>query len=418
MPTSSEPIKVRRGLPAVRWFLAIGLGSAASIAAVSFAGLIAVLAPAELTKDALVIALAVLTMAAVGTLLAIRVPANAVGWLLLVAAFLLGIEFLALDYGEASRRFAARSWPGTDVAMWLYGNLLGLPVLIIAIGIPLVFPDGRLPSPRWRWVAAFVVLFGSEFVLSWFRPGLIPDTTVQNPFGIAGIEPWLDVFNLPPFQVVGPVIFVGGIASVVIRFRRGGVVERAQLKWLIAAGALAAISWPVIGLGSALGATVVTTLGWYAGLLSFVALPLAIGIAVLRYRLYEIDRIISRAIAWAMLTGVLAAAFAVGVFAFQAALAGFTQGETLAVAASTLLAVALFQPVRHRVQRVVDRRFDRARYDAERTVEAFVERIRNEVAVDAVLADLQTTVSDSIKPSSSALWLRPGRQEIPGRAGR
>lgn len=418
MRTSTEPMMDRRRLPAVRWFLAIGLGTAASIAAVSFAGLIAVLAPAELTKDAMIIALAVLTMAAVGTLLAIRVPANAVGWLLLVAAVLLGVEFLALDYGAASRAVAAGSWPGTDVAMWLYGNLLALPVLIMAVGIPLIFPDGRLPTPRWRWLAAFVVLMGAQQVLGWFRPGLIPDTTVQNPFGIAGIEPLLDVLSLPLFQLAGPAAFVGGVASVVVRFRRGGEVERAQLKWLVAATALAVIAWPVIGLGTALGWPVLTTLAWSAGLLSFIAIPVAIGIGVLRYRLYEIDRIISRSIAWAMLTGVLVAVFAVGVLAFQAALARFTQGETLAVAASTLIAVSLFQPVRRRVQRVVDRRFDRARYDAERTVEAFAERIRNQVAVDTVLADLQATVTDSIKPSSSGLWLRPGPHEFGGHAGR
>jgi hypothetical protein len=416
--TSTAPMKDRRRLPAVRWFLAIGLGTAASIAAVSFAGLIAVLAPAELTKDALLIALAVLAMAVVGTLLAIRVPANAVGWLLLVAAFLLGIEFVALDYGEASRLFAGRSWPGTDVAMWLYGNLLGLPVMIIAIGIPLLFPDGRLPSPRWRWLAAFVVLMGAQLVLGWFRPGLIPDTTVVNPFGVAGLVPVLDFLSLPPFQLAGPAAFVGGVASVVVRFRRGGVVERAQLKWLVAATALAVVAWPVTGLGTAMGADWLTRLAWITGLLSLIALPVAIGIAVLRYRLYEIDRIISRSIAWAVLTGVLVTVFAVGVLAFQAALSGLTQGQTLAVAASTLIAVMLFQPVRGRVQRVVDRRFDRARYDAERTVEAFAERIREEVAVDTVLADLKATVTDSIKPSSSGFWLRPGRRDFGGRVSR
>jgi hypothetical protein len=418
MPTSTAPMKDHRRLRPVLRVVAIGIGVTASIAAVSFAGLAAALAPSGGTLDALLIALAVLAIAAVGTLLAIRVPANAVGWLLLVAAFLLGIEFLALDYGEGSRVFAAGSWPGTDVAMWLYGNVLGLPVLIMAIGIPLIFPDGRLPSPRWRWLAAFVVFIGAQVVLAWFRPGLIPDTTVENPFGVPAIGPLLDALSLPAFQFAGPAVFVGGVASVVVRFRRGDVVERAQLKWLVAATAIAVVAWPVTGLGTALGAPLVTRLAWIAGLLSLIALPVAIGIAVLRYRLYEIDRIISRAIAWAMLTGVLVTAFAVGVLAFQAALAGFTQGETLAVAASTLIAVVLFQPVRGRIQRVVDRRFDRARYDAERTVDAFAERIRDEVAVDAVLADLLATVTDSIKPSSSVLWLRPGRHEFGGPAGR
>jgi hypothetical protein len=136
-------------------------------------------------------------------------------------------------------------------------------------------------------------------------------------------------------------------------------------------------------------------------------LPIAIGIAVLRYRLYEIDRIISRSIAWAVVTGVLVAVFAGGVVALQAALAGFTQGETLAVAVSTLVAATLFQPLRRRVQRAVDRRFDRASYDGQRTVEAFAERLRDEVALDAVVADLHQTVATSIKPTSFGLWLRP-----------
>jgi hypothetical protein len=393
-------------IPAVRTVLAIALGATAALAALTFAGLNVAFGPSGAPLDALLIALAVLAMAAVGAVLAIRVPANAVGWLLLVAGFFLGLEFLALDYGEASRSFAAGSWPGTDVAIWFYGNVLVVPVLIMVIGIPLVFPDGRLLSPRWRWVVALVVLMGAIEIVKWFRVGLIADTNVENPFGVVGIEPLIDVFALPPLQLAGPLVFVAAVASVAIRFRRGGALQRAQLKWLLAVTAVEVIAWPVIGLAGALGAPAVVTLGWYTGLAAFVALPVAIGIAILRYRLYDIDRIISRTLAWAVVTGMLLSVFAIGLLALQAALAGLTQGGTLAVALSTLLAATLFQPLRLQVQRALDRRFDRARYDAERTVGAFAERLRDEVALDAVVADLRATVVDSIRPSMSGLWLR------------
>jgi hypothetical protein len=236
---------------------------------------------------------------------------------------------------------------------------------------------------------------------------------MENPFGIAGIEPFLDALDQLP-DAAGVLFFLGGIASVVIRYRRGSSVERQQLKWLIAATAFAVSAWCLVIVGGVIGAPVVTTIGWLGGLLAFALLPVAIGIAVLRYRLYEIDRIVSRTIAWAVVTGALVSVFAAGVVALQAMLARVTQGETVAVAVSTLVAAALFQPLRRRVQRAVDRRFDRATYDAQRTVEAFAERLRDEVALDAVVADLHETVGASIRPSSFGLWLRPARARTGG----
>jgi hypothetical protein len=384
-----------------RTVLAIALG------ATVVAGLVvidtAMLAVGQFEAGFLLITLAVMAMGAVGAFLAVRVPANKVGWLLLVSAVVLGMEFLGAGYVGGSVTYAGGSWPGTAVAAWLYSNLLGVPVLTMAIGIPLIFPDGHLPSPRWRWLVVLLVVSIVQALAQAFRPGLIPDTNVENPFGIAALVPLLDAINAPVFGFLAVPLFVGPIASVVIRFRRGTPAERAQLKWLIAATTAAVVAWTVVAVGEATGSTILRTAGWYGGLLAFVGLPLAIGIAVLRYRLYEIDRIISRTIGWAVVTGLLVA----GVVALQAALIGITQGETLAVAASTLVAAALFQPLRRRVQRVVDRRFDRARYDAQRTVEAFAVRLRDEVALDAVVADLQRTVADSIRPVTFALWLRP-----------
>jgi hypothetical protein len=389
--------------------LAIALAAAAIVASLTpvVLGVIA----DEFVVDLLLVTLAVLAMAVVGAVLAVRVPANKVGWLLILAALAFGVEFLALAYWQLSVKVAGGSWPGTILAAWLYGNLLIVPVAVMVVTIPLIFPDGRLPSPRWRWLVGLVVLSFVQTLAEAFRPGLISDTDVENPFGIAALVPLLDALKSPAFGILAVPVFIGPIASVVIRFRRGTAADRAQLKWLIAATTAAVIAWLVVTVGQATGSAVLRTAGWYSALLSFSGFPIAIGIAVLRYRLYEIDRIISRTIAWAAVTTVLVAVFAGVVVALQAVLIGFTQGETLAVAASTLVAAALFQPLRRRVQRIVDRRFDRATYDAQRTVEAFAVRLRDEMALDAVVTDLEKTVADSIRPVKFALWLRPAPRD-------
>ena len=381
------------------------LAATAAVATVVVTSTAVLVALGQVPADFPLVALAVLAMATVGCVLAIRVPANLVGWLLAVSALALGVEILGLAYAQASQAFASGSWPGTAVAAWLYSNLLSVPVLIMTIGIPLIYPDGRLLSRRWRWLVALLLLSGAQSLLeAGFATRMIPDMTVENPFYIEGLGPLLDFIKLP--AITGLVVFLLAVASVVIRYRRGKVVERQQLKWLIAATAFGAIAWTAVVVGGVTGSAAVTSVGWYGGLLAFTGFPIAIGIAVLRYRLYQIDRIISRTIAWAVVTGLLVSIFVGGVVALQAALTTYTQGETFAVAVSTLVAAALFQPLRRRVQRVVDRRFDRASYDAQQTVEAFAERLRDEVALDAVVADLHWTVATSIKPTSFGLWLR------------
>jgi hypothetical protein len=224
------------------------------------------------------------------------------------------------------------------------------------------------------------------------------------------MEPVLDVLG-PATRLATVLAVPCALASVVIRFRRGDAVERTQLKWLLTATAMAGIALLVSALTTAVGAIALAIPAYSIGLFAFSALPVAIGIAVLRYRLYEIDRIISRTIGWAIVTGLLVSVFAAGVVALQMAFADLTQGNTIAVAVSTLAAAALFQPLRRRVQHAVDRRFDRARYDTHRTVNAFAERLRDEVALDAVEADLRGTITGSVKPSSYALWLRAASQQ-------
>ena len=208
-----------------------------------------------------------------------------------------------------------------------------------------------------------------------------------------------------------PVAFIGAFAAVATRYRRGSRVERQQIKWLLATALVGAIAFPaafvseIAGFPDAVGNVAIVV-----GFLGLVALPVAIAFAILRYRLYDIDRIISRTIGWAIVTALLVTVFAGAVVLLQATLAPFTQENTLAVAASTLVAFALFQPLRRRVQRAVDRRFDRARYDGERMVEAFAERLRDHVDLPTLRASLLTTTDSAVRPREAGLWLRTRRE--------
>jgi hypothetical protein len=353
--------------------------------------------------DLMLADVAVLAMATVGTLLAIRIAGNAIGWLLLVAALCLGIENFGVSYMNLSLKVAAGTFPGTAAAGWL-SVLFGLGLAAI-LTIPLVYPDGRLLSRRWRWVVAgLVYASATSFAHNAFRPGPMPYTDLENPFGIADIERFL-----PPADVIGvfaAVIFTGAIASVVIRYRRAGVLERLQLKWLIAVVALLVTAQALVGVFGSLGLTELQTIGFYMGLMSFALLPVAIGIAVLRYRLYEIDRIISRTLSWTVVTSVLVTVFVGVVVALQGLLAGFTQGQTLAVAGSTIVVFALFQPLRRRIQQAIDRRFDRSRYDADRVVAGLGVRLSHVVDLDALLGEIGSVAGETVRPTSSAVWLR------------
>jgi hypothetical protein len=340
----------------------------------------------------------------VGALLMVRARGNRVGPVLLGASALHAVVFVA-----GAVAFIAASLPG--VPTWLVTvpvliNHAGfvVPIIIVLIGIPLIFPDGHLLSPRWRWlvvltIAALIATTPANLV----APGRIGTFGIENPIGMDPVPPvvaaleattnWMSIF-----------LFGGAVLAVVVRYRRGGPVERQQLKWLIAVAAVAAVAFPLAFL---VQEGMVSDLLLLVGLLALMALPIAIGVAILRYRLYEIDRIVSRTLGWALISGVLVTVFVGLVIGLQTVLEDvLNQGDTLAVAASTLVAFALFQPVRRRVQRAVDRRFDRARYDAERTAAAFAERLRDEVDLDSVEAGLTDLASRSLRPVSVGLWLR------------
>ena len=235
-------------------------------------------------------------------------------------------------------------------------------------------------------------------------PGPLSSTPwITNPLGISGATDLLALLTLLS-NLASPVFFGGAVVSVFARYRRAGVVERQQLKWFgLVAGATVvtfAVSIPNNG--------PVSDAAWEVGLALLPLLPVAIGLAILRYRLWDIDRIVSRTLGWAIITGILVGLFAAAIVAMDAVLSGVTQGQTLAVAVSTLVAASLFQPLRGRVQRGVDRRFDRARYDGQRLVDEFSASLRDEVDLAAIGARMLATTTAAVRPQHGAVWLRGG----------
>ena len=322
----------------------------------------------------------------IGALLVSRVPANPIGALMLATGT---VAVAAAAVGTYANLGALQDpqWPGAALARTVGDAMFIYPILIALVGIPLVFPDGRLPSRRFRWVV--VVL-------------------------IAGMTAWtVGVLFGQTFDIVVlvsmPVAFGGAMTAVSVRFRRGDPVQRQQVKWLgadVIVGATAVLA----GLfASPVNPDLANAL-IIIGILALFALPFVIGIAILRYRLYEIDRIISRTLSYAVVTGLLAVVFAGIVLFLQTVLTSFTQANTVAVAASTLAVFALFQPILRRVRRAVDRRFDRASYDGQRLADAFAGRLRHEVDITTVTADLDATVRAAVRPATLGLWVRGGER--------
>lgn len=318
----------------------------------------------------------------IGALLVRRVPANPIGVVMIATGTLAVASTVLGTYADIGMT-QVPPWPAAERVRLIADAMFVYPILVALVGIPLIFPDGRLPSRQFRIV-----------VVSWIAG--MAAWTLNSVFGTD-----LDVVVL--FSI--PIAFAGAIIAVSLRFRRGDPIQRAQVKWLAAVvvvGASAALSGLFLNdtrpdLANAL---------LVIGVLALFTMPLSIGIAILRYRLYEIDRIISRTLGYLVITTVLIGCYALLVVGIGEPLAGATGGDTVSVALSTLVVAALFQPVRRRVQSVVDRRFDRTRYDGQRLADAFADRLRYDVDIATVTADLDTTVRAAVHPTSTALWVR------------
>ena len=337
---------------------------------------------------------AVAAFAFMGALLIRRAPANLIGTLLLATATA-QVAGLALQGYWTGGTAAGPPWPGAEIVAALTDVWYTAPFVIALVGIPLIFPDGRLPSRRFRWVV-WVTVAG---------------TLLQALAGLVSLIPGLtDTDGLVTTLVIVSVLatifgIVGAGIAIWVRFRRGDPVERQQVKWLLADAGVAVVAFPpAMMLGST--DSLLDVAFWLIGYLAFLGLPIAIGIAVLRYRLYEIDRLVSRTIGYLIVTATLAFVFVGGILLFAAVLTPLTGGNTLGVAASTLIAATLFGPLRRRVQRVVDRRFNRSRYDAERAVAAFVVQLRGDVDLETVSADVLGVVDRTLAPATLGLWIR------------
>jgi hypothetical protein len=298
----------------------------------------------------------------------------------------------------------AGALPGTVAVAWL-SSVGIIPILCVtAIFVPLLFPDGHLPSPAWRWVARLAgVAVGLTTFINAIGPGTMSNgVAIQNPTAIPGLDSLPQVFGIAAVGALAA-SFVLAVVSVVWRYRRGTPIERQQTRWFASSAVLTLVT---VGFGFS-GIGPLAEGGWLLVLAGLALMPIAIGVAILRYRLYDLDRLVSRTISYGVLTGVLLAAYAGSILVLEGPLSAVVRGNTLAVALSTLVVAALFQPIRGWLQRVVDRRFDRARYDAERTTAEFAERLQNEIDLATLSDELDSIVRKAVAPSMVSLWLRP-----------
>jgi hypothetical protein len=341
----------------------------------------------------------------VGAVIVAHRPGNALGWIFSAIGLLSSAGVLAMEYAEYAYLTRPGSLPGAALAAWF--SWWWLPILgLIFVFTPLLFPTGRLPSPHWRPVAVTGALAVTAVaVLGAVQPTLKlqnEEVDLPNPVGLAGAPDPEDGALGAVLLGVLAACMVASVVSVVLRFRRSSGVERQQLKWFTYSAALMLVANVVTFTLLPEGVASDVLFG-----LSIAFVPIAAGVAILRHRLYDIDRLINRTLVYATLTAVLGTVYAGAVLVLG--LFGGVGGElpSWAVAGATLAVAALFQPARRRIQQVVDRRFNRRRYDAARTVEAFSTRLRDQIELDTLSAELLAGVEQTLEPTTVSLWLRP-----------
>jgi hypothetical protein len=351
----------------------------------------------------------------VGALVVAHRPNNAIGWLFSASALLAVTGQLAGQYAIYGYATRPGSLPGATLALW-YGSWPWVLILALTlIFTPLLFPTGRLLSPRWRpvaWLAgvATAVLTTLNSLRTNLSLGTVPDQVIANPIGVAAVGNPDKGPAVPALILLLTVLAAVAFGSLVVRFRRSRGEERQQLKWFTYAAALV----PLSVLGDALPAVV----GDLAIDLPIVFLPVAAGIAILRYRLYDIDRLINRTLVYGLLTALLAGVYAGAVLVLGQLFGGVRRDPpNWAVAGATLAVAALFQPARRRIQQVVDRRFNRRKYNTVQTIQAFSARLRDQVDLDTLSSELLAVVDQTMQPTRVVLWLRPSPPGSSDRAG-
>jgi hypothetical protein len=384
--------------------LAVGMMIASAVL-VAAGNAAAIVTPARISDDAgwglIPFVFTVSAFSVVGGVIAMRRPDNLIGWLLATIGLLFALV-VACSGGSvwALETEALPEWVGEWISV--PANVWVIALGLIGTQLPLRLPDGRLPSPRWRWFSRLTIgLIAVAFVGMAVQPGHVEDFAgTSNPLGSEALKPLATVFLL----VI--LCFVGSLSALVVRYRGAGAHDRAQLRWIaFAGGVFLGVYLVTLPLASTFGeestvGTVLTNISEAA----FGALPIGIGYAVLRHRLYDIDAIISRTLSYGALTATLAGAYLGSVLLLQLVL---SPSSDLAIAGSTLLVAGLFRPARVRIQVIVDRRFYRRRYDARLTLDSFASRLRDEVALDALSTEFRTVVAETMRPAHVSLWIRP-----------
>jgi hypothetical protein len=356
----------------------------------------------------------VLAFPLTGLLILRRLPRNTIGWLLQAVGLVWGLSGLADNYASYGLVVNPGSLPGADVVAALNEGSWAPGIGLMGTFLILLFPDGHLPSRAWRpvaWLCAVtIVLVPVAVVLSPGRLEESPVPTLSNPLAQEWAAPVLEV----ALAVLVPLLalcIVACAVGLVSRFRHSRGLEREQLKWLATAGTAVAAVFLVTIISTLFTLATSPTPAWVTGLQAvstpvFVLLPVAIGVAILQHRLYDVDVVINRALVYGLLTAALAGVYLGSVLLLQLALEPLTSPSDLAVAGSTLAVAALFRPARARIQAGVDKRFYRSRYDASLTLDAFVDQLRHQVDLDAVGDDLRTAVRETVQPVHLSLWLR------------
>jgi hypothetical protein len=359
-------------------------------------------------RQGLTFLIGVVSCALVGGVVASRRPHNPVGWFFAVSAACFAV-------GEATFRYAVYgilidpgSLPAARAMAWPQTWLWAPGVALVIIFLPLYFPNGRLLSPRWRPVLWLAIALSFSFAFfSAFMPGEVSDVSgVANPLGIEALRPVLRVVEVVMVWMFPVVVFFSA-ASLIVRFWRSRGEERQQMKWLTYAVATMAVMILLTNWLDAMNSVLFAVVDTLTALV-FAGIPVAAGIAVLKYRLYEVDTIINRTLVYGSLTAMLALVYLGVVVSLQYVFRAFTGGGSqLAIVASTLAIAALFNPLRRRVQAFVDRRFYRRKYDARKTLEAFSTKLRDETDLDALSQEFLSVVRETLQPEHVSLWLRP-----------
>ena len=341
----------------------------------------------------------------IGALIASRLPANALGWLFCAAACIAAVTHFSAEYAIYALLAQPDPLPAGVALAWLTSWVWILFIGCIALSF-LLFPDGRMPGRRWTWLAWLSVLLTSVGVI-WeaFSPGVMVSLgSIRNPLGIEG----LPSAYKPVQTIMFALLFVVTISTFVLRLRRAKGIERQQIKWPAYTAVMAAggsvLTYTV---AEAIGARWLERTGFVILIAALVSFPISMGIAIVRYRLYEIDLLINRTLVYGSLTATLVTLYFGGIVVLQRVFVLLTgQQSALAVVASTLLIAALFTPLRRRIQRFIDRRFYRRKYDARKTLEAFSASLRDETDLDALSNDLVGVVRETMQPAHVSLWLR------------